>query len=66
VHLASLGDLRSVKGQSFDKLKPNAATSKCARDVEFGGVLWERTEGVLGLRARGSAAPATDASFAPS
>lgn len=49
VHLASLTDPRSVNGMYFNKLKPNAATSKRARDTEFGKALWERTERLLGL-----------------
>jgi NAD(P)-dependent dehydrogenase (short-subunit alcohol dehydrogenase family) len=51
VHLASLADPHSVNGQYFNKLKPNAATSKRARDAELGRALWERTETLLGLHA---------------
>jgi hypothetical protein len=49
VHLATLADPHRVNGQYFNKLKPNAATSKRARDTELGTALWERTETLLGL-----------------
>jgi NAD(P)-dependent dehydrogenase (short-subunit alcohol dehydrogenase family) len=49
VHLASLTDPRSVNGQYFNKLKPDASTSKRAQDGELGKALWARTETLLGL-----------------
>jgi hypothetical protein len=49
VHLASFADPGSVNGQYFNKLKPDAGTSKRAQDSEFGKALWERTEALLGL-----------------
>jgi NAD(P)-dependent dehydrogenase (short-subunit alcohol dehydrogenase family) len=39
VHLTSLADPHSVNGQYFDKLKPNAATSKRAHDADLGKAL---------------------------
>jgi hypothetical protein len=44
-----LADPHSVNGQYFNRLKPNAATSKRAPDAELGKALWERTETLLGL-----------------
>jgi NAD(P)-dependent dehydrogenase (short-subunit alcohol dehydrogenase family) len=49
VHLASLPDPHKVNGQYFNKLKPNARTSRRARDTELAKALWERSETLLDL-----------------
>jgi hypothetical protein len=48
-HLASLPDPHKVNGQYFNKLKPNACTSRRARDTELAKALWERSETLLDL-----------------
>jgi hypothetical protein len=49
MYLAAVADARPINGQYFNKLTPNAATSKRARDAAFGKALWTRTEALLGL-----------------
>lgn len=49
VHLASLACPRGVNGQYFNQLKPDAPTSRRARDAKFGRELWSRTERLLDL-----------------
>ncbi|MFG2029666.1 SDR family NAD(P)-dependent oxidoreductase [Streptomyces sp. NPDC048825] len=49
VHLVSVADPRSVNGQYFHRLRPNARTSRQARDPQLARALWERSERMLGL-----------------
>jgi hypothetical protein len=53
VHLVALADPGSVDGQYFNRLRPDAATSRRARDRELGRALWERTRAVLEPHLRG-------------
>ena len=52
VHLASLPDPWSVNGQYMSKLRPNARSSRQARDRALGRELWELTETMLELPVR--------------
>ncbi|GAA3389040.1 SDR family NAD(P)-dependent oxidoreductase [Cryptosporangium minutisporangium] len=47
VHLAADTDPRTVNGQYFNKLKPDASTSAQARDADLGTRLWATTEELL-------------------
>ncbi|GHE41601.1 hypothetical protein [Streptomyces capitiformicae] len=49
VRLASVADPHSVNGQYFHRFRPNARTSRQARDPPVARTLWERTESMLGL-----------------
>ncbi len=49
VHLASIPDPMVVNGQYFNRLKPDATTSKQAKDPELARHLWTATEQMLGL-----------------
>jgi NAD(P)-dependent dehydrogenase (short-subunit alcohol dehydrogenase family) len=52
VHLAAEADAHAVNGQYFSKMKPDASTSKQARDAQLGTRLWTVTEQLLGQPAR--------------
>lgn len=51
IALAGLSDPQRVNGQYFDRLKPDAPTSKQAQDAALATRLWETTADMLGLPA---------------